>query len=318
MEPFYSSILILGLATVLDQVMGEPPRMLHPTVWMGKIIEFSDKKISHGNWLLDKAQGVLLATIVIVIFLLSSYYSLLALEYLGPVPSLIVSVFLLKSTFAIRDMERHVMPVAVALWQGRLGDAKELLRLVVRRNPDDLTEQQVLSATVETIAEGTVDAVTGPLFFYFIFGVPGAIAYRVINTLDAMIGYRDLQHMHEGWFSAKLDTIVNYLPARITGIFTIVSARILKLDATGSAEILAKDHASTESMNAGWTMSSMAGALGIMLEKPGQYRLGEPTRELVPDDIGRALKIMKLNIALFVGLIGLPLTFLSRIEIRLV
>jgi adenosylcobinamide-phosphate synthase len=176
----------------------------------------------------------------------------------------------------------------------------------------------VLSATVETIAEGTVDGVTGPLFLYSLLGVPGALAYRVINTLDSTVGYKDRTYLYVGWFSATLDTIANYFPSRITGLLTVVSSAILRLDQPNCMRILARDHAKTASANAGWPMSAVAGALGVMLEKPGFYAVGEPTRMLEPSDISKALKIMKLNVFLFSILVAVPLIALFRTLVPIV
>jgi adenosylcobinamide-phosphate synthase len=204
------------------------------------------------------------------------------------------------------------LPIADAANDGDYARARELLRNVVRRDPNQLTDQQVLSAAVETIAEGTVDGVTGPLFLYSLLGVPGAVAYRVINTLDSTVGYKDRPYLYIGWFSATLDTIVNYVPSRITGLLTIISSAILKLDQQNCLRILVRNHAGTASVNAGWSMSAVAGALGVMLEKPGFYAVGEPTRMLEPSDISKALKIMKLNVLLFAILVAVPLIALFR------
>jgi adenosylcobinamide-phosphate synthase len=154
--------------------------------------------------------------------------------------------------------------------------------------------------------------VTGPVFLYSILGVPGAIAYRVINTLDSTVGYKDRPNLYIGWFSAGLDTLANYLPSRITGVLTIISSAILGLNWSNCLKILERDHARTASPNAGWPMSAMAGALGVMLEKPGFYVLGESSRMLEPTDITKALKIMKLNVLLFAIVVYVPLIAIFR------
>ncbi|MBI2649646.1 MAG: cobalamin biosynthesis protein, partial [Thaumarchaeota archaeon] len=125
-------------------------------------------------------------------------------------------------------------------------------------------------------------------------------------------------HLNLGWFSAKLDTTANYLPARITGLFTVASAKMISLNWANCLKMLTRDHRRTESLNAGWSMSAMAGALGVMLEKPGFYTVGEPSRRLEPEDVRRALKIMKLNVLLFSLFVSLPLIFVSRTLIPIV
>ena len=313
MELALTNMVILSLAVIVDLLFGEPPPILHPTVWMGKISEFVDRTLRHGGPSVERLEGVILAVGVVSFFAVSTYYGLSSIKnYLGIVPFIIVSVLLLKATIAIRAMERSTLPIADAAREGNYGRARELLRNVVRRDPNQLTDQQVLSATVETIAEGTVDGVTGPVFLYALLGIPGAVVYRVINTLDSTVGYKDEVHMYVGWFSATLDTIVNYFPSRITGLLTIVSTAILRLDQSNCLRILERDHAKTASLNAGWSMSAMAGALGVMLEKPGFYALGEPGRMLEPSDISKALKIMKLNTLLFATLVAVPLIAICR------
>lgn len=292
----------------MDKIIGEPPPALHPTVWMGKSIEFITSRIKPGRPLSEKLQGSLLTIFVISIFVFPSYYLLVfSRVYLGLVPLLLISIFLFKSCFAIKAMERFTLPIAEAAHNKDYASARRLLKSVVRRNTKDLTEQQVLSATVETIAEGTVDGATGSIFLYSLFGVPGALAYRAINTLDSTIGYKDRKHLHVGWLAAKLDTLVNYLPARITAILTILSARIVAADWKNSMKMLRRDHGKTESTNAGWPMSAMAGALGVVLEKPGNYTLGQSLRELNPTDIRTALKIMRINILFFVLIVAIPI-----------
>jgi adenosylcobinamide-phosphate synthase len=308
MEVVQADLLILALAVIADLLFGEPPPIIHPTVWIGKISEVIKRWLWLGHPMVERLQGVILAVVVVNLFTLPTFYGLrLLFRYLGIVPFLIVSVCLLKTTIAIRSMERFTTPIADAAEQGDYEKARQLLREVVRRDPTQLTDQQVLSATVETIAEGTVDGVTGPVFLYSILGVPGAVAYRAINTLDSTVGYKDRTHLYIGWFSARLDTFVNYLPSRITGVLTIISSAVLSLDWTNCVRILERDHARTESPNAGWPISAMAGALGVKLEKPGFYALGETSRILQPTDIRKALRIMKLNVLLFAILVCAPL-----------
>ncbi len=278
--------------------------------------EILTNRIKSGSPLSEKVQGSILTISIISIFVVPSYYLLIfSRTYLGLFPLLLISIFLFKTCFAVRAMEKFTLPIAESAQSEDYASARRFLKKVVRRNPKDLTEQQVLSATVETIAEGTVDGATGSIFLYSLFGVPGALAYRAINTLDSTVGYKDRKHLHVGWLAAKLDTLVNYLPARITAILTILSARIVAADWKNSMKMLRRDHGKTESTNAGWPMSAMAGALGVMLEKPGNYSLGQSSRELNPDDIRTALKIMRFNVMFFVLIVAVPLIAVSSLFI---
>jgi adenosylcobinamide-phosphate synthase len=147
-----------------------------------------------------------------------------------------------------------------------------------------------------------------------LFGVPGAVAFRVINTLDSMVGYRDSLHVNIGWFSAKMDTLANYVPARLTGILMIVAAALLGEDWRNSWKILQRDRKNTASPNAGWTISAMAGALNVQLEKQGSYTIGD-NNNLSPLHITKALHIMLLTAALFAVTIVVPLLALKALII---
>jgi len=177
-----------------------------------------------------------------------------------------------------------------------------------------LTRQHIISAAVETIAEGTTDGITSPFFYFALFGVPGAVAFRVVNTLDSMVGYKDQDHINIGWFSAKMDTIANYIPARLTAILMMLAALLLRENWRKSWRILQRDRKNTESPNAGWTISIMAGALNIQLEKPGFYKIGD-NNDLSPTHIRKALRIMVLTAILFGVLIILPLSVLKTLMI---
>ena len=146
------------------------------------------------------------------------------------------------------------------------------------------------------------------------FNVPGAVAFRSVNTLDSMVGYKDLDHINIGWFSAKMDTIANYLPARLTAILMMMAALLLRENWRESWRILQRDRKNTASVNAGWTISAMAGALNIQLEKPSFYKIGDNT-DLSPIHITKALRIMMLTAILFGVSIILPLLALKTLTI---
>jgi len=180
-----------------------------------------------------------------------------------------------------------------------------LLPFIVRRNPDGLTKQNIISAAVETIAEGTTDGITSPFFYYALVGVPGAVVFHAINTLDSMVGYKDQKHINIGWFSAKMDTIVNYVPARFTAVLMVLASMVLGHNWKNAWSILQRDKEVTVSPNAGWTISAMAGALGIQLEKVGHYKIGD-NNDLKPSHIKKALQIMLGTSVLFVTLVVIP------------
>jgi adenosylcobinamide-phosphate synthase len=225
---------------------------------------------------------------------------------------IVVAAVLLKSTIAIKCMLKYTMPIAEALKMKKIDCAKQWLPYIVRRDPKRLDEQHVLSAAVESIAESTTDGVTSPLFFFALFGVPGAIAFRVVNTLDSMVGYKDAVHVNIGWFSAKLDTMANFVPARVTALLMVISAALLGANWRKAWHILHRDKNKTASPNAGWTISAMAGALEVQLEKEGHYAVGDKG-QISPNHIMDAWQNMVSTSILFVIIGVVPILALRVI-----
>ncbi|MBS7643420.1 cobalamin biosynthesis protein [Candidatus Bathyarchaeota archaeon] len=303
-------VAVLTLALLIDLALGEPPKKIHLTVWIGTLIEFLKPKLRNKSSNIEKLNGILLALTVVGFFAISSYFTLLILrQYIGRIAYVVVAAFFLKQTFAIRSMEHHAVPIATALEDGDIKTARGLLQHLVRRGTWNLNEQQVISGAVESIAEGTVDGVTSAIFYFALAGIPGAIAFRAINTLDSIVGYKDPEHAYLGWFSARLDTIANFIPARLTALLMVLAAWLSGESWRNARRILSRDKGKTDSLNAGWPMSTMAGALNVQLEKLNCYTLGDANEELTARHIARALRIMKLTIILFIAFIVIPILF---------
>ena len=303
---FLDSALIFLLAFVIDAIFGEYPDRIHPTVGIGKIITYLKPKLKNPNPKVEKANGVLLAVTVMLVVALPVFLLLFWIrQEFGPIPYIIVGAILFKSTFAVKGMGRYTKPIADALKKKDLSEARKWLPFIVRRDSNKLNEKQITSAAVESIAESTTDGITAPFFFFAIFGVAGAFAYRVINTLDSMVGYKNIENKNIGWFSANLDTITNYIPARLTAYLMVASAYLLRENWRESWRILQRDKGKTASVNAGWTISAMAGALDTQLEKQGYYTLGDD-HGISPEHINRALRIMTLTAVLFGLIVVLP------------
>ncbi len=316
-SPLVDSLLILFLSFLIDLVFGEPPDKIHPTVWMGNVIKYFKPKIKSGYPKIEKKNGILMGLLTIMLFAVPVRFGLFWIQRLfGQVVYIIASAILLKPTFALKCMKQYTIPIADAILKEDEGRARQLLHYIVRRDPDKLDKRHMISATVESIGEGTVDGITSPLFYFALFGVPGAVAFRVINTLDSMVGYRDQYHVDIGWFSARMDTVANYLPVRLTAILMVLSAFLLQEDWRGSWRILQRDKNVTESPNAGWTMSAIAGTLNIQLEKKGFYILGDDRGDLSPDHIIRALRTMELTAYLFCILIVFPILLFKMLILK--
>jgi adenosylcobinamide-phosphate synthase len=310
---FFESASILALALMIDAIFGEVPDRFHPTVWMGNVIAYLKPRIRNGNARMEKANGVLLCVGVAALFAVPAFAIVfLTRLWLGPIPYIVVSAVLLKFTFALKCMRMYTLPIAKALEQGDIEGAKRWLHFIVRRDPATLDQRLVISAAVESIAESTTDGVTSPLFFFALFGLPGAFAFRVVNTLDSMVGYRDAANVNIGWFSAKVDTVLNYVPARLTGALMVLATLLLGERWRDSWRIMKRDRQNMVSINAGWTIGAMAGALGTMLEKPGVYKLGDEGG-LKPAHIRRALRIMTLTVILFSITVVIPILLLEAL-----
>jgi adenosylcobinamide-phosphate synthase len=293
---------------LIDLVFGEYPDRIHPTIGIGRLISYLKRKAKSPNPRVEKANGVLMALIIMLIVALPVFALLFWLRTLpyGEILYIIVGAIIFKATFAIRGMGQYTKPIAKALKQNDLAGARTWLPYIVRRDPNNLNERQVISAAVESIAESTTDGITAPFFFFAFFGVPGAFAYRVINTLDSMVGYKNAEFKNIGWFSAKMDTITNYIPARVTAYLIVAAAFILHENWRESYRILQRDKHKTASPNAGYTISSMAGALNIQLEKQGYYTLGDD-HGISHENIPKALQVMTVTAALFGLVVVLPI-----------
>jgi adenosylcobinamide-phosphate synthase len=307
---FVDSALIFILAFLIDMILGEYPDKIHPTIGIGKLIAYLKPKLKSPDPKIEKANGVLLAITVILIVALPVFVLLFWIrQSFGDIPYVIVGAVLFKATFAVKGMGQYTKPIATGLKKNDLVEARKWLPFIVRRDPNTLDERHITSAAVESIAESTPDGITGPFFFFAIFGVAGAFAYRVINTLDSMVGYTNVENRNIGWFSANLDTLANYIPARLTAYLMVVASFLLGENWRESWRILQRDKAKTVSINAGWTISAMAGALDTQLEKQGYYTLGDD-HDITPEHINRALRVMTLTAVLFGLVVVLPLLIL--------
>ncbi|MDH3736464.1 MAG: cobalamin biosynthesis protein [Nitrosopumilus sp.] len=313
------SILVVGIAIILDFTFGDPKNKYHPTAWIGGFIAKLTSIAKNQNPVIERIGGILIVitTSIIVILLLLTLnigVSLISADFVSVIVSVIVGGLLLKTTIAIRGMEKHTKAVLESLDQGNLDMAKSNLSMIVKRNTKNLDKNHVISGVLESISENTVDGITGPLFYYALFGLPGAFVYRVINTVDSMIGYKTDIFKNIGWFGATCDTIMNFIPSRLTGLVTIISAAILQNNWKESYRIMMRDGKKTESHNAGYPMAALAGALETKFEKINHYELGDGEITLTKEHVLSAIAMMKLTSILFFVIIIIPIiTVLSLI-----
>ncbi|HIH99845.1 MAG TPA: cobalamin biosynthesis protein [Nitrosopumilus sp.] len=308
----FESITIIGFAILIDLIFGDPKNRYHPTAWIGTLIAKFTPLAKHQNPIFEKIGGVLIIVIIssIVILLLLSLdfgISLIFTDYISLVVSVLVGIMLLKSTIAIRGMEKHAINVLESLENNNLNMARNHLSMIVKRNTTNLDKNHILSGVLESISENTVDGITGPMFYYAFFGLPGAFFYRIVNTADSMIGYKNDLFKNLGWFTATCDTILNYIPSRLTGLMMIISAAILHNNWRHSYKIMMRDGKKTESPNAGYPMAALAGALETKFEKINHYKLGDGEIILTKQHVISAINIMKLTSVLFFGIITVPI-----------
>ncbi len=287
-------ILILAGALVIDLALGEPPLALHPVVWMGKFIGLWEKWGLKSTPLFQFIFGTILTLITIALFAVPAYYLLAYLKDWNFLVYIILGMVLFKITFSLRELRQAAQNIKSLLLAKNLAAARFNLRSLVKRDASNLTEPLVVSAAVESVTENTCDSFVAPLFYFLILGIPGAVAYRVINTLDAMIGRHD-QYEYLGKFAARLDDVVNILPARLTALFIVLAAFILRINPRAAWRIMLRDHAKTASPNAGWPMSAAAGALGVQLTKLDHYQLGDQKQPLVPHTIDSASRLIFIS-----------------------
>jgi adenosylcobinamide-phosphate synthase len=316
------AVTVLVLAIVIDLLVGDPPPwanwkswyVLHPTVLMGNLAKTLAVYFKNANPKIEKLNGVLLAITVIVAFTVPVYLGLWAIyTFLSAVFYVAVAAVLLKLTICIKLETDGALGVAKAIKTGDLAEARKYAHFS-RRDPTSLTGPQIASSVIESMVENLTDFKLSPIIYYALFGVSGAIAFRAINTLDGIVGFKDKEHINIGWFSANLDTVVNYLPARLTTALMIVASALVGEDYKSAWSIAKRDRAKVPSRNHGWQMAAIAGALHVQLEKPGHYVVGDRIQELDSDSIIRALKIR--NISILTGvLLMLPFIILVRLWI---
>ena len=290
---------ILLLALALDFFVGEPPRAIHPVVWIGKLVSFLEKIVPPQGKIFQFIYGGIMTLLTILAFALPIYFLLSFLNNLSPIVYILLAALLLKTTFAFRELRQTALNIKSFLIQANLKEARANATALVSRETQNLEKPALVSATIESVAENTCDSFVAPLFYFLLLGVPGAIAYRVVNTMDAMIGYHG-KYEYLGRVAARLDDVLNFIPARISGLLLVIAAHLCRKDGKNAWRVMLRDHRKTESPNAGWPMSAMAGALRTQLEKAGCYCLGNANNPLSPQLITSGVRLADMSALLWV------------------
>jgi adenosylcobinamide-phosphate synthase len=315
------ALAVLAIALLIDAVIGDPDaiwrRLPHPVTWIGNTISFFDSRL---NKTADTRYERKMSGILAVLFLVSGAllvgFALQALAYLLPA-SIWIKGLLASLLIAQKSLWQHVARVGTALTTGGLNAGRQAVAMIVGRDPESLDEPAICRAAIESCAENFADGVVAPAFWLAVLGLPGLIACKAINTADSMIGHRTPRHEAFGWAAARLDDLVNLVPARLSGLLLALCAPLVGGGAVHSLTIMWRDAGLHRSPNAGWPESAMAAGLGVALGGPRRYGelvVDEPflNREAsplaTPADITRALRLLVAACAVLFGIVcGLAL-----------
>ena len=292
----------IGIAFLLDILIGDPRWFPHPVRMIGVCIEYCERVLRK---LVPSEQiaGVFLAFIIVVGTYLVTYQILVFFYELRWSLGILASIIIIFFSLSTRDLLRETGNVLSALKSGDLKQARKNLARIVGRDTHNLNEQQVAAGCIETSAENIVDGIIAPLFYAFIGGPALAMAYKSINTLDSMVGYKNEKYLNFGWASAKLDDIANFIPARIAAVILPIASLICGADYSNSVKILKRDGQKHPSPNSGIPEAAIAGALRIRLGGPSIYNdiasykpfIGDPQKSVCPDDINSTSKIVMVS-----------------------
>ncbi|HEV2301457.1 MAG TPA: adenosylcobinamide-phosphate synthase CbiB [Stellaceae bacterium] len=305
-------MLIAGLA--LDAVFGEAPfrRIPHPTVLAGRAIAYFDRKLNRESRSEADRRARGIVSVVILVGAAAAAGALVARLARGRLLGTAVEILLIAALVAQKSLFEHVSAVGLALQHDGLAAGREAVRHVVGRDPASLDQHGVARGAIESLAENFSDGVVAPVFWYLVLGLPGLFAYKAANTLDSMIGHKTPRYRSFGWAAARLDDVLNFLPAPISGLLISGAAVFAKGSRPGAAlRIMLRDGRKHHSPNAGWPEAAMAGALRLALAGPRRYAsgvvadpwLGDGTARAAAADIGRALHLYVLACLLQGGIL---------------
>jgi adenosylcobinamide-phosphate synthase len=279
-----SAALLVG-AFLVDLLVGDPRWLPHPVVLMGKFVSYGERLLLSGQRRGDFIAGVALSLLVIAISAGTAWALVICFRKLPLWPSFLATVALASTTLATRGLLDAVSLIEAPLRAGNLALAREKLGHIVARDTAELNQDKVLRASLESLSESTCDGIVAPLFYLFLGGVPCAMAYKAVNTLDSMIGYRTDRYFYFGKFAARLDDAMNFVPARLTALFIVIATLAVRLNPDPALRVAWRDHANHLSPNAGYPEAALAGAFGIRLGGPSIYFGKEVYKPYMGDDL---------------------------------
>lgn len=276
--------LIIFLALLLDLAIGDPRWLPHPVVAIGSLINVLDRWLRQ-EWLNERLAGVILTLLVVFCSSGTTWFLLKALTVLLPGAGWIAAMVISSTCLAARSLHKESALVASALLAGDLTMGRHYLSRIVGRDTDHLDAPEIWRAVVETVAENTSDGIIAPLFWLTIGGPVAAVAYKAVSTLDSMVGYKNSRYLYFGWASARMDDLLNYIPARLSAILLIVAAPLAGCSASSSARITFRDRLKHLSPNSGHPEAAAAGALGVRLGGASSYGGISSWKEYIGDQL---------------------------------
>ena len=302
MSLYAITALSVFVGFALDCLLGDPLGRAHPVVLMGKLISFLENQLRPRFPKTPQGERTAGTIMALTVPLVSAGVGLLLLLAwrIHPWVYLILSSFLCWQCFAARCLMTEAKKVVTCLEQQGLGAGRRQVSMLVGRDTENLTEEQVVKAAVETVAENTSDGVVAPLFWMALFGAVGGLFYKAVNTMDSMVGYKNDRYLHFGRFAAKFDDVVNFIPARLSALAMIASAFLLRLDGQNAWRIWRRDRRKHASPNSAQPESACAGALRVQLGGSASYfgklyekpTIGDPIRPIERGDVDRACQLL--------------------------
>ena len=279
-----SAALLVG-AFLLDLAVGDPRWLPHPVVLMGKVVSSGERWLRSSDARRDFFAGMALSLLLVTLSATLAWMMVALFTLLPPWLSFGATAAMASTTLATRGLLDAVKHIEAPLRAGDLAVAREQLSHIVGRETAGLNQDKVLRASLESLSESTCDGIVAPLFYLFLGGVPLAMAYKAVSTLDSMIGYRSDRYFYFGKFAARLDDALNYIPARLTALFIVIATPALGLNPARALSVTRRDHGNHLSPNAGYAEAALAGALGIRLGGPSVYFGKEVWKPYMGDDL---------------------------------
>ena len=306
-------VIKIWIAYILDLVFGDPQNIIHPVQIIGKMISLGEKILLKEK---SGSRYKFFAGIILNIFVVSITYGLTCLIYKSSKISgvfTLIEIYLMYTVFSVNSLAREGNRVYNILKEGNIEKARKDLSYLVSRDTETMDEKMIIRSTMETISENTVDGIVAPMFYIFLGGLPLAMTYKAINTLDSMVGYKNEKYMDFGKFSAKIDDVANFIPARITGILIVIGSIILGYDYKNSLKVFIRDRKNHSSPNSAHAEASVAGALGVQFGGRVSYFgkevdkpvIGDKIKDFELEDIKKNIKIMYITSFLSLAIFSL-------------